>query len=150
MITRIPEFRIALFGFLTAFIWEIWQMPFYDRSELTFNTMVQGCSLGSLGDAGIMVFAYHVAARIGSSPQWLVNPTRRALAIYLSTGLVITIVIEQLAINLRFGWRYGDMMPVEPIFGTGLVPIVMWIAVPLATLWLARLPGPIDRSDDHA
>jgi uncharacterized membrane protein YeiB len=150
MITRTAEFRIALFGFLAAFVWEMWQMPFYDQSGLTFMNMVQGCSLGSLGDAGIMVCAYCIAAWTGRSRQWLASPTPRALAVYLATGLIITIAIEHIAINFQFGWRYGYMMPVEPIFGTGLVPIVMWIAVPLATLWLARLPGPSEKSGHHA
>lgn len=149
MITRSAEFRIALFGFLAAFVWEMWQMPFYDQSGLTFMDMVRGCSLGSLGDAGIMVLAYRIAAWVCASKQWLVSPTRRALATYLGAGLIITIAIEHLATNFHFGWSYGDMMPVEPVFGTGLVPIAMWIVVPLVTLWLARLPGPSEANDDH-
>ncbi len=148
-ISGTAEFRIALFGFLAAFVWEMWQMPFYDQSGLTFMDMVQGCSLGSLGDAGIMVLAYRIAAWACGSKQWLISPTRRALAAFLGTGLIITITIEHLAINLHFGWRYADLMPLDPVFGTGLVPIAMWIVIPLVTLWLARLPGPSETTDDQ-
>lgn len=142
MIARAPEVQIALFGFLAAFLWEIWQMPFYDQSDLTFMDMVKGCSLGSLGDAGIMVLAYGVAAWVIGSRDWIMDLRHKAVLTYLATGLLITVVIEHIAINVGFGWRYSSMMPRDPLFGTGLVPIVMWIIVPLVTLWLVRQPVP--------
>lgn len=139
---KAPEMQIALFGFLTAFLWEMWQMPFYDQSGLAFMDMVRGCSLGSFGDAGIMVFAYRVAAAVTGSRNWIVDLPRKAVLLYLAIGLLITVAVEHIAINAEFGWRYSDLMPREPVFGTGLVPIVMWIVVPLVTLWLVRRPAP--------
>lgn len=150
MILRTPEFRIALFGFLAAFVWEMWQMPFYDQSGLTFMDMVKGCSLGSLGDAGIMVLAYRVAASFAGSRHWLVTLPLRAILAYLATGLAITLAVEHVAISFEFGWRYGVLMPLDPLFGTGLVPVAMWIAVPLVTFWLARMPAPALPEDDDA
>jgi hypothetical protein len=150
MILRAPEFRIALFGFFTAFVWEMWQMPFYDQSGLTFMDMVKGCSLGSLGDAGIMVFAYRGAALVDGSRHWLVTLSRRAILAYLVIGLTITVLVEHVAISVDFGWRYGDRMPIDPLFGTGLVPIAMWIVVPLVTVWLARMPAPALPEEDVA
>lgn len=140
--SKAPEVQIALFGFLAAFLWEMWQMPFYDQNGLTFMDMVKGCSLGSLGDAGIMVFAYRLAARTVGSRDWIAGLPRKAVLAYLATGLLITVVIEHIAINVGFGWRYSALMPREPVFGTGLVPIVMWVVVPLVTLWLVRRPAP--------
>lgn len=137
-----PEFRIGIFGFLTAFVWEMWQMPFYDQSGLSFMDMVRGCSLGSLGDAGLMIFAYYVAGRATNTRYWLLRPTKTAMTIYLAAGLSITFAIEQIAIRSEIGWEYGNLMPREPVFGTGLIPLLMWIVVPLVTLWLARLPLP--------
>ena len=69
-----PEIHIAVFGFLTAFVWEMWQMPFYDQSGLNFTDMVKGCSLGSFGDAGLMVFAYYTAGKLAGTRHW--RPTR--------------------------------------------------------------------------
>ena len=37
-----------------------------------------------------------------------------------------------------WGWHYAPLMPREPLTGVGLVPIAMWIVVPLFTLWLSR------------
>ncbi len=138
--TDAPEFRVALFGFFAAFVWEMWQMPFYRTADLAIMDAVQGCSMGSFGDAGIMVVAYSVAARIAGSRHWILEPRRLPLFVYLGTGLVITIAIEHIALNAGIGWHYSDLMPVGP-FGAGLVPVVMWIIVPLATLWLVRLPS---------
>lgn len=138
--TEAPEFRVALFGFFAAFVWEMWQMPFYRTADLAIMDAVQGCSLGSFGDAGIMVVAYSVAAWVTGSRYWVRELPRLPLLVYLGTGLIITIASEHLALNAEIGWRYSDLMPVGPL-GTGLVPVVMWIIVPLATLWLVRLPS---------
>ncbi|MEO1169853.1 MAG: hypothetical protein AAFW97_14185 [Pseudomonadota bacterium] len=140
--SKAPEVQIALFGFLAAFLWEMWQMPFYDQSGLAFMDMVKGCSLGSLGDAGIMVLAYRAAAWIVGSRDWIIDLPRKAVFAYLATGLMITVAIEHIAINIEFGWRYSTLMPLEPVFGTGMVPIIMWVIVPMATLWLVRRPIP--------
>lgn len=134
-----PETRIAIFGFLAAFFWEMWQMPFYRTAGSTVADAVQGCTLASLGDAGIMVFAYLLTARAVGDRRWLVRRTGQRIAIFLVIGLVVTIGIEHVALRVPFGWRYAESMPVEPLFGTGLVPIIMWIVVPLVTLWLATL-----------
>ena len=138
--TDAPEFRVALYVFFAAFVWEMWQMPFYRTADLAIIDAVQGCSMGSFGDAGIMVVAYSVAARVARSRHWILEPRRLPLFVYLGAGLVITIAIEHIALNAGIGWRYSDLMPVGP-FGAGLVPVVMWIVVPLATLWLVRLPS---------
>lgn len=133
-----PEVRIAIFGFLTAFLWEMWQMPFYDRTGLSIADAVRGCSLGSFGDAGILVLAYFVAGKVAHDRYWLCNWSAAPLAAYLATGLAITIVVEHIALNSEWGWRYSDAMPRDPAFGTGLVPVLMWIIVPVVVLWLAR------------
>lgn len=139
--THAPEFRIALFGFLTAFFWEMWQMPFYDIGGASMVARVRGCSIASVGDAGIMVFAYVVASWMTGTRLWLTQITLSRLLVYLGTGLAITVAIEHVALNVDFGWRYSELMPIEPIIGTGLVPLAMWVVVPLVTLWLARLPS---------
>lgn len=143
-LARAPEARIALFGFLAAFVWEIWQMPFYRTSSLSFMDAVKGCTMGSLGDAGIMVATYTIAAWIGGSRYWVTELSRLPVITYLCTGLVVTIAFEQIALNVSFGWRYSELMPIDPFFGIGLVPIAMWVVVPLVTLALVRIP-PLSR-----
>ncbi len=137
-----PEVRVAIFGFLTAFLWEMWQMPFYDRAGLSIADAVRGCSLGAFGDAGLMVLSYFVAARVVDDHEWVHRWTPQALAAYLATGLTVTVIVEHLAIKSPWGWRYSETMPREPLTGVGLVPIAMWVAVPLVVLVLARNQPP--------
>lgn len=137
-ISQSPELRIAVFGFLAAFVWEMWQMPFYESEGLDYVRVVRGCTLASIGDAGIMVFAYWIASTFGKNRFWLHSPTVKSVAIYLAAGEVITIAVEHIALNVPFGWRYADTMPIVPVIGIGLLPFAMWIIVPCATLALAR------------
>ncbi len=133
-----PELRIAVVGFLAAFLWEMWQMPFYDTRGVSLMSAVKGCSLGSLGDAGILTGAYAIVGRLTRERDWYRAPTLRQILVFLSAGLVATVSIEQLAIRSNFGWNYSARMPVEPVLGTGLVPIIMWVVIPLLVLWLMR------------
>ena len=60
---------------------------------------------------------------------------------YLATGLVITGSVEVLAVGADWGWTYSDLMPLLPGTHIGLVPMLMWVIVPTATLWLVRRNG---------
>ncbi len=134
----LPEVLVAVLGFLTAFVWEMWQMPFYETRDLSVMAAVKGCSMGAIGDAGILVGAYAFSGWLTRDRRWFLHPSARQIIIYLAAGLAVTIVIEQLALRSRLGWAYSDRMATDPLLGTGLVPIAMWIALPLVVLFLVR------------
>lgn len=131
-----PETWVAINGFLLAFVWEMLQMPFYDMSGLSTWQATNNCGFATFGDAGIMVFAYWVATRSAPDRLWLRQWRVRPLAFYLSVGMVITIVVEHFALKSGWGWTYSETMPT--IGAIGLVPILMWLIVPMLTLALAR------------
>lgn len=137
-IVSAPESRIALLGFLVSFVWEMWQLPYYQTHNMELSQMVGNCTLASVADAGIMVFAYLVAGWRSGQRHWLASPTVKHFAFYLATGLIVTIIIEHIATAVPFGWRYGENMAVIPGIETGLVPVLMWIVVPLVTFGIAR------------
>jgi hypothetical protein len=144
-----PETWIAIHGFLVSFAWEMFQMPFYAMDQLSVWQVTKSCDIASVGDAGIMVFAYWIAAIATGDRIWLRGARARALTAYLGTGLSITIVVEHLALRSDWGWQYDDTMPL--IGGVGLVPLVMWIIVPLVTMKLAERSvvhsGPTSQAD---
>lgn len=146
-----PEFHIAIFGFMTAFIWEFLQMPFFDVGQASHWERTMGCTQASFGDAGILLLAYSFVSLLQRNRFWMFNPKVWMLGVYLGTGLAITIVIEIFATQVPrewdWGWRYSDLMPVIPFVDVGLVPIVMWIVIPLLTLWFARRQPQVDRKD---
>ncbi len=136
-----PALWITIFGALIAFAWEMFQLPFYGTGELTAAETAYRCGLASFGDAGIMVAAY-LGASVGSGrTPWLVDWPISRFLVFLGIGLVITAIVEVLAVDADWGWSYSAIMPLVPGTKIGLVPIVMWVAVPTATLWLARRLG---------
>ena len=130
-----PETWLAVHGYLIAFLWEMLQMPFYAMDGLTVWQVTVRCGLASLGDAGIMVAAYFVASLIVRDRNWLHNRHWRAVLVYLATGQILTVSIEFLALRMPWGWTYSERMPV--LWEIGLVPVLMWIVVPLLALGLA-------------
>jgi len=66
---------------------------------------------------------------------WLKNPKRKPVITFFVTGLVISLVVEYVARSAASGWRYSAKMPT--LVGVGLVPVMMWIVVPLIALGLA-------------
>tara|TARA_R110000772_G_scaffold55938_2_gene127577 strand:- start:31 stop:477 length:447 start_codon:yes stop_codon:yes gene_type:complete len=137
-----PEVHIATFGFFTAFIWEILQMPFFDVGSATYWEKTLGCTRATFGDVGILVFAYTVVSILNRNRHWMHRPTYWMIGIYLLTGLGITVIIEWVATNMPsesgWGWRYSELMPLIPGTNIGFVPILMWLVIPLTTLWVAR------------
>lgn len=130
-----PEVWLAVHGYLVAFMWEMLQMPFYEIDYLSPWEATVNCNVASLGDAGIMVFAYAIASGVSKDRYWLHENKKAALSVFLGTGLIMTLAIEYLATTASWGWRYSALMPT--LFGRGLVPVVMWIVVPLVALGLA-------------
>jgi len=133
-----PEPRVAVFGGLTAFVWEMWQMQLYETVGMSYLQMVAGCSIASVGDSGIMVFAYWATAKIIGNRYWLLDLTAKAAILYLVIGEAITIAVEHIALKVSFGWRYATAMSEIPLLGIGLSPFFMWLVVPIVALILAR------------
>lgn len=136
-----PALWIALFGIFIAFAWEMLQLPFYRSAGLSPAEAARRCGLASFGDAGIMVAAYLVASIGNRQCPWLTRFEAWRFAVYLATGLVITAFVEILAVGADWGWTYSESMPLLPGTDIGLVPMLMWIVVPSATLWFARRMG---------
>jgi hypothetical protein len=48
-------------------------------------------------------------------------------------------------------WDYSDAMPRLPVMGTGLLPLLQWLAVPLLVLWFVRrqigIPASVRKRD---
>lgn len=135
-----PEVHVATFGFFTSFIWEMLQMPFFDVGSATSWDSTLGCTLATFGDAGIMVLAYTVVSIVNRNRHWMHRLTSGMIGTYLLSGLGITVIIEKIATSVptQWGWRYSELMPLVPGTNVGLVPILMWIIIPLITLWFAR------------
>lgn len=136
-----PAFNIAVFALLLSLPWEFGKMWLYaGASEISHLRGIRICMAATLGDAVIMLTAFWVVAAIARSPGWVRAPTTSHVAGFVLIGLALTIAIEIIATRSDglFGWRYTPAMPVTPLLGIGLAPILMWLMVPVAVLWFVR------------
>lgn len=134
-----PEFNVAIFSFLLSFLWETQQMPFYQVSpELSCFERTRNCTLATVGDVGILLVSFWVVAAISKSRQWVQQPNWRQISIFTFVGIVITVVFEALATGPLGMWAYAKSMPTIPFFGTGLLPLLMWILIPPLMIWFVK------------
>lgn len=134
----VNELLIALFGFLLNLPWELLQAPLY--RGLAASGHWEGilvCARAAAGDAGIAVAAFWIVSAASRSRGWLRQPGRMQVAGFTAAGLAITIVIEAWATQVAGRWQYAEAMPVVPVLGTGLAPLLQWLVIPPAVLWLA-------------
>lgn len=133
------ELNIALFGALLNFAWEVQQMPLFDLPvPVDLQAAIAGCTRATFGDALILLAAYWLVALATRSRRWLFSPTVRNVTAYILIGLAATVLIEALSTGVLGRWQYGEAMPVLPVLGTALSPVLQWMLLPPLVLWLAR------------
>lgn len=138
-----PEINVMLFSVLLNLPWEFIQVPLFERmADAVHWQATLLCIRAALGDGLMSVAAYLAAATLARDRYWAigVDLQGRALAAFLALPIVATIVIERLALAGVWmeGWSYSALMPVVPLIGVGLSPLVQWTVLPLAVLWLVR------------
>ena len=136
---KTPEFNVVVFSFLLNLAWEYWQVPFFrGMADQPHWLGVKACTQATLGDAGIALAAFWVTAFLARTRGWIKQPSRSDIAIFIGVGLVATITFETLATGGLERWTYSDAMPRLPILGTGLLPLLQWLALPPLVLWFIR------------
>jgi hypothetical protein len=128
----------SLFSFLLHFTWEMLQVPFFAQlPAMAHWHAILVCLQATIGDVAIALVAFGAGAWLGGQVRWFLKPSGKALAAYVSTGLVATFFLERHALAAG-RWSYSELMPVIPILGVGLVPLLQWALLPPLYLYLAR------------
>lgn len=60
------------------------------------------------------------------------------MRLFLGVGIALTVGSEYYYTNISQRWSYSDLMLLVPPFGTRLSPLIHWIFIPLAVLWLMQ------------
>ena len=119
------------------FVWEILQLPLY---TLWTTGTVRQLSFAVLhctaGDAMIAALSLLVALVAFARPTWPSTDVARVYMTSLSLGMGYTIYCEWLNTCVRGSWAYSDLMPIVPVIGTGLGPLMQWIVVPTMAMWI--------------
>lgn len=138
-ILALPEFNVALFAFLLNYPWEFLQVPFFDDMPVMPHwEAVVFCTRATLGDVLIALAAFWGVAALARNRSWILKPTLRTVLLFVAIGVVITIGLEWHATEIDDRWQYADTMPTLPILGTGLLPLIQWVILPLLLIWFVR------------
>ena len=76
---------------------------------------------------------------LAGDSEWPEQGFRRTAGLTIALGVGYTIFSEWLNIVVRAAWQYSELMPVVPVIGTGLSPLLQWLVIPSASLYFARL-----------
>lgn len=129
-----------LFGTLLIgnVIWETLHLPLYTLwstgtpKYLAF--VVVHCSVGDLMIATSTLLAAIVLAGRG----WPSASYGRVAVLAIIFGLGYTIFSEWLNVSVRGSWAYAASMPVVPLLGTGVSPLLQWMLIPAVAFTWAR------------
>ena len=135
---RAPEWVFAMYAFLMHFAWEMLQTPFFSgMSTMEHWPATLLCLKATLGDVVIALAAMNLSGLALRDRGWFLAPEIQSLSVYLCVGLACTIALELHALWTG-RWAYSSMMPTVPGLGVGLVPLLQWIVIPLATAFVVR------------
>jgi hypothetical protein len=125
-------FRILLiYGIASGvnFIWEMLQMPFYEKMSFTDPESYLKCLQARGGDENIIIVIYRLGLLSFREWSWPVRLTISRIAYLVFVGGSIAILIELLALkNVR--WYYTSLMPILLLARIGLIPFLQMIVLP--------------------
>jgi hypothetical protein len=131
--------RYLAFALLANLAWELAHLPLYtiwktaSRSEL-----VSAAAHCTLGDMIIATMALVLGVLLVGDSRWPQAGYARVAAMTTLAGVVYAIFSEWLNLVVRANWAYAPEMPVIPLLGIGLSPLLQWLVIPPFGLWLAR------------
>ena len=122
--------------------WEVAQLPLYTIwKEGTSRSMALAVLHCAAGDVFLPLLALLVALVVAGGPAWPQRRAGRVAALTLLAGLAISAFVEWLNAQIWRNWAYSDLMPILPPFATGLSPMLQWLLIPFAALWMAHWRG---------
>lgn len=124
------------------YLWEIAQAPLF-VGMTNWSDIGWHCFVASLGDGLLIWIMYGIGCMKFRRAHWYCSPTAQAYWLIFSTGLLIGLGIEWIAINVLHRWAYKAAMPLVPGLHVGIVPVAQMLVLPpliflLAAKWHTR------------
>ena len=111
------------------FGWEMAQGFLY--SEMTYiKGLWLHCFFASLGDGILVVIIYLIGWGTFRRSDWFFQRSGPCLALTISLGLIIGILVEWLGVHMLDRWSYTDQMPLVPVLEIGVAPILQMLLLP--------------------
>ena len=129
-------FAVMLIGNLA---WEVAQLPLYTLwTTSTWREIAFAVAHCTAGDMLIAAVSLLCALLVAGEVRWPAAGFARVAGVAVATGAGYTVFSEWLNTAVRGSWAYADAMPIVPLLGTGLAPLLQWIIVPGVSFWLTR------------
>ena len=120
-------------------LWEVAHLPLYTlwttatRAQQAFA--IVHCTVG---DLLIAAFALLFALLTAGNARWPAERFTRVAFVTLGAGVAYTIFSEWLNLVVRQSWAYSEAMPVVPLIGVGLSPLLQWLVIPGVAMLVVR------------
>lgn len=126
---------VSAFGL--NWLWEMAQMPAYaEMAGRSWGQTVPTCTLAAVGDVGMTLAIYAAGALAAGSLRWGLQRRWNVYAAAAILGAAAATAIEWRA--LASGrWSYAERMPIVPVLGVGLWPLLQLTLLVPAALWIA-------------
>ena len=120
-------------------VWETLQLPLYTIwYHEPWSKQLFAVIHCTLGDAMIAALSLLIVLSLAATSDWPSRGFAGTAWITVFLGLIYTIYSEWMNVNVRGTWAYAASMPTLPGLGTGLSPLLQWIAVPLMAFGMTQ------------
>lgn len=140
----VRSYVAALFiaAFVLNWVWEMLQMPAYvEMADRPWGEALGICTLATLGDVVVTWAIYGIGTLAAGQLRWGMSSKWNIYATGALLGGLAAVGIEWKALAAGH-WSYNDRMPIVPVLGVGLWPLVqLTILAPLAfgvAAWWSR------------
>jgi hypothetical protein len=138
--------RGVQFALITAplsLIWEIAHLPLYtiwwDQPLRDSLTAAVHCTFGDVA----LAFGCFMIASVFIRFMNLTKTNLMFGGLAIALSVTATAILEVLSTQVLSRWSYAPAMPILPLLGIGLSPMLQWIFVPtMALVLLARVSKP--------
>jgi hypothetical protein len=119
--------------------WEVLQLPLYTLWQTaTLRVLADAVVHCTAGDVILLAAAPSISLLAAGDRGWPGRSYARIALLATLLGIAFTIFSEWLNVEVRRSWAYAPAMPLLPLFGTGLSPLLQWVVIPPAAFALAR------------
>jgi len=120
--TFLPALSLVAFGL--NWLWEMAQMPAYaEMARRSWGETALACTVAALGDVGLTLAVCGLGALAAGRAGWAAEGTWNVYAAAALLGAVLAAAVEyRLVASGR--WSYNARMPIVPLLGVGLWPVL--------------------------
>ena len=134
---------LAVTAFVLNWLWEMAQMKAYNEmASASWIATLAPCAFAALGD---VVFTFLICGFVALILQERFWQTWEPLALAAIGGAMVATAYEWLS-QYSGRWTYSDAMPIVPVLGVGLLPLLQLVLITPTAVWISascvRTPDP--------